>query len=59
MAAFWFVLGAILILSASLNAYQVVVVEELSTQIFRGVLSLAFLLGAVLSIRKGLAETSK
>ena len=59
MAAVWFVLGAILILSATLNAYQVVVVDEVSTQIFRGVLSLVLLLAAVLSIRKGLAETGK
>lgn len=55
---FWFVLAALLTISSALNAYQVVVVDDRSVQLLRGGLSVALLLMAALSLRKGLAVRS-
>jgi len=57
MRAGWYVLGGILVLSSYLNARQVFIVEDRSTQILRGTLSLALLFFAFLSIRKGMRDT--
>jgi hypothetical protein len=51
----WFVLAALLTISSALNAYQVIVVDDRSIRLQRGGLSLALLLLAALSMRKGLA----
>ena len=55
---FWIVLAILLTVSATLNAYQVVAADDRSTQLLRGGLSVALLLLAALSLRKGLAERS-
>jgi hypothetical protein len=56
MPAFWIVLAVLLVISSSLNAYQVVVVDDPATRVFRAALSLALLFGAALSVRKWLRE---
>jgi hypothetical protein len=56
MPAFWIVLAVILVISSSLNAYQVVVVDDPAIRVFRAALSLALLVGAALCWRKWLRE---
>lgn len=55
---FWFVLAALLTISSSLNAYQVVAVDDRSVQLLRGGLSLTLLVLAALAVKKGLAARS-
>jgi hypothetical protein len=56
MAAFWIVLGVLLVVSSTLNAYQVVVVDDLTIRLYRAALSLALLFAATLCVRKWLRE---
>ena len=52
----WIILSGIFFLSAALNANQVLVVDDPTTRIWRGALSVGLLLVAFLFIRKGLRE---
>lgn len=56
---FWFVLAALLAVSATLNALQVVAVDDRDIQLLRGGLSVTLLLLAALALRKGLADRSR
>ncbi|HXJ66674.1 MAG TPA: hypothetical protein VNN79_23185 [Actinomycetota bacterium] len=49
----WKVLGGILVVSATLNAIQVIVVDDVTIQILRATLSGVLLLLAFLCFRKG------
>ena len=52
----WIILSGIFFLSAALNANQAFVVDDPTTRIWRGALSVGLLLVAFLFIRKGLKE---
>jgi len=56
MPAFWIVLAVLLVISSTLNAYQVVVVDDSTIRFFRAALSLALLFAAALSARKWLRD---
>jgi hypothetical protein len=52
----WTILGVILLISAALNAIQVAVVHDSTTQIYRGTVSVVMMFLAALSFRKGMAQ---
>ncbi len=52
----WKVLGVILLVSATLNAIQVIVVHDATVQILRASLSGVLLLLAFICFRKGMAQ---
>jgi uncharacterized membrane protein YhaH (DUF805 family) len=59
MPTFWIVFAGILIISSTLNAYQVVVVDDPTTRILRASLSLVLLLAAALCVRRWLSERDR
>jgi hypothetical protein len=59
MPAFWFVLGSLMTISSILNAIAAFNADDSGTVVFRVVLSIALLVGAFLSFRKGLAEQGR
>lgn len=56
MPAFWIVFAVMLVISSSLNAIQVVVVDDPTTRVFRALLSIGLLFAAALCVRKWLSE---
>lgn len=56
MPTFWIVFAVILVISSTLNAIQVVVVDDPRTRILRALLSIGLLFAAALCVRKWQSE---